>query len=503
MAYDDDHTLLDDGGDETTKPTRPALNIVILGASFAGLAAAHGYLTKIMEELGKTRSAPRYKLILVGPSTCLFWNIGAPRAIVHDKQLPLDDVFVPFLPLFEEYPSTRFEFIQGIATGVNFESRTVVVDEIDRGKLRLSTSTPYEKKRPEILTQRLIRFHSLVIATGTSAGSELLSLHGPHERTISEIRANHKRLAAADAIVIAGGGCSGCEIAGQVATWLNRGKKEKPLDQPLVKSKAAGEKDDINGSDQVEKQGAGIWSLFGRKTKSSEEDPNQWRKTIILLTQHDRLLPKLKPSYGKKADAKLRKLGVTVLYNHRMTKAERLDSGREKIFFANENQPDFTCDVFIDATGVWPNTSFMPKEMLTASGYIDADPKSLRVPNLHRVYAVGDCASHSKNSIADVYDSMPILLGNLKNDLLEWEIQMEHPHGGEGAEMKLSSLETYEYVQNQTDSQLMPISRFGGVGIIFGHPLPSLMVYLMKGRDYRKGRAKLAAGIGKDPYAVI
>lgn len=472
-----------EGCDEKPTKSRDPLNIVILGASFAGLAVAHGYLTKIMEELGRTRSAPRYKLILVGPSQCLYWNIGAPRAIVNDKELPLDDVFVPFLPLFEDYPATRFEFIQGIATGVNFESRTVVVDEIDKAKLRpMSTGGTYEKKRPEVLTQHLINFHALVVATGTSADSELLSLHGPHERTVSEIRTYHKRLAAADSVVVAGGGCSGIEIAGQLATWLNRGRK------PL-------QKDQASPSDVEAK---GIWKLFRRKASPAEEDQP---KTIILISGHDRLLPKLPPKFGAQAEAKLKKLGISIMHNTKVENVDELPSGRMEIELSDDSA--FYCDVFIGATGVWPNTSFMPKECLTASRYVDADPSTLRVRGMQRVFAVGDCASHSKNSIADVYNSMPILLHNLRNDLLEWEYKSEHPFGGEGVEMKLETLIDEPYIQEPTDSQLMPISRFGGVGILFGHKLPSIMVWLMKGRDYRKGRAKLAAGDGKDPYAVI
>jgi NADH dehydrogenase FAD-containing subunit len=90
---------------------REPLNIVILGASFAGLAVAHKLMREILERLGITRGAHRYKVILIGPSTHLYWNIGAPRAIVDKKRLPLDDIFVSFEPLFEEYPKTRFEFI--------------------------------------------------------------------------------------------------------------------------------------------------------------------------------------------------------------------------------------------------------------------------------------------------------------------------------------------------------------------------------------------------------
>jgi NADH dehydrogenase FAD-containing subunit len=135
-----------------------------------------------------------------------------------------------------------------------------------------------------------------------------------------------------------------------------------------------------------------------------------------------------------------------------------------------------SCDTFVGATGVDPKTSFMPAEMLTASRYIDADC-SLRLPGLYLVYAIGDCAPHSKNIIQDVYDTVSILLQNLKNDLLTWESRTEYPHGNQAAEDHVDQLEDIEYIQNPTVSQLMPMSKFGGVGTWFGHKLASPLVW--------------------------
>jgi hypothetical protein len=60
--------------------------IVILGASFAGLAVAHSLLKS-------TASGVKgLKVIVVGPNTDLYWNIGSVRAIVpgqmEDEKVP-------------------------------------------------------------------------------------------------------------------------------------------------------------------------------------------------------------------------------------------------------------------------------------------------------------------------------------------------------------------------------------------------------------------------------
>jgi hypothetical protein len=87
----------------------------------------------------------------------------------------------------------------------------------------------------------------------------------------------------------------------------------------------------------------------------------------------------------------------------------------------------------------------------------------------------------------------------LKNDLLAYELKVQHPFGG--AEAQLEKLEDWRYVQNPMTTQLIPITRFGGVGVIFGFSVPSILVWFFKGRDYRVSKARLAAWAGHSPYA--
>ena len=186
------------------------------------------------------------------------------------------------------------------------------------------------------------------------------------------------------------------------------------------------------------------------------------------------------------------------MHNMRLLTAQELPSGVTRCVLSDELT--ISCDLFVAATGVFPNTRFLPPQVLDASNYVNADRSYLRVIGAgERVYAIGDCASHSKNSIMDVYDSIPVLMQNLKNDLIASELKAQHPFGG--AEERLEQLEDWAYVQNPTDSQLIPITRWGGVGVVFAIKLPSFMGWAMKGRDYRGCKAKLAAGVGYNPYA--
>jgi NADH dehydrogenase FAD-containing subunit len=491
-------------------PPRPPaskepLNIVVLGGSFAGLSASHNFLRKTIDELGITRSAPRYRVVLVSPSTHLFWNIGAPRSIVSSRLIPHTKSFIPILDAFRDYPKNRFTFIQGSAVGVDFIQRNVtisVIGDISSPVLGTNARRSHETKGGGSVdasarqASQTIPYHALIIATGTSAESPLLSLHGPHEKTIAALDTFHSRLRDASSIIIAGGGPSGVECAGQLATFANK-NSGKTQSNPKSPS-------DTNFQGSSEKRMSNLSSIFKSRTTratstgSNPTDSKPNRKTIFLVSGNDRLLTKLPASIGEKAEKKLKRLGVTVTHNVRLLSAQELPSGVTRCVLSGDLS--LNCDLFIAATGVHPNSQFLPPELLDASGYISASSQYLRVDRAgDRVYAIGDCASYSKNNIMDVYDSIPVLLQNLENDLLTFELKAQYPFGG--AEDQLDKLKDWRYVQNPMTSQLIPITRYGGVGVLFGFRVPSLMVWLMKGRDYRISKAELAAKAGHNPYA--
>lgn len=456
------------------------LDIVILGGSFAGLSAAHHFLRDIIDRLRITRTAPNYRVVLVSPSTHIYWNIGAPRGIVSPTWLPQDKLFVPILPAFRHYPSNRFHFIQGSATSVDLTARQVTV----------ALHTPEPKTRPgharhlsgsgeKVSVEHSISFHALIIATGTHSIDPLFSLHGAHEETARALDRFHDSLPNAESIIIAGGGPTGVECAGQLATFFNRPSRKGP---GIFTSCMAARPSFLKGR-------------LSRQPRALRQP-----KTISLISGNNRLLPKLPLSVGEKAERKLEELGVHVVHNTRVVSALQTPGGKTRCIL--DSEITIVADVYVAATGVRPNTQYLPPELLDASGYVVTDPNYLRV--LHggeRVYCVGDCASYSKNYILDVYEAIPVLMHNLRNDLVIHELRIHNPYGGKETEILVLASDDVKYVQNPKDTQLIPITRWGGVGLLFGMKLPSLMVWAMKGRDYRTGKAKLVAGQGHNPYA--
>jgi len=459
---------------EQLPPPKPAnsgtdpLNIVILGASFGGLSCAHHILDHTITQLRKSSTAPNYRLVVVSPSTHIYWNIGAPRALVAPNLLKAKDVFIEIEPGFQRHRETRqrhpFTIIQGQCIAMDPSARTVTVELIsDTAQKRCAMINKRQTKAANPKVQA-IPYHALIMATGSSAHSDLLSLHGPHLNTVDALEVFHAKVAQAKSIVVCGGGCSGVETAGQLASFLNY---------------------------------TSHWPVK-RKVKTP--------KQILLITGSERCLPALKPTVGLKAEKLLLDLGVQIKHGVRVVSTkENFDlTGQTQIDLADGTS--IITDVYLACTGVRPNSAYAPAALKDSRGYIRTDDAAATLRVLPtdvagpRVYSIGDVASYSLNYVFDVYAAVPVLMHNLLNDLLAHELRLASPYGGN--QDAIEALVDEHYVQRHVDSQLCPISRFGGVGILMDKSVPTPMVHLLKGHDYRVCKAKMVVVDGGNPYAI-
>jgi apoptosis-inducing factor 2 len=435
--------------DEIDMVFKDSANIVVIGGSYAGLSVAHRLLRNIIKELRTTKSSPRYRVILISPSKRLYWNVAAPRALADSKLVSRDKAFVPFLQSFKKYPSDKFLFIEGEAVAVNCTQRTMQVRE----------KKSQDQGADEENSLRTVAYHALVIATGTSSHSELLSLHESEKRTSAALERFSRKLDYVSSVVIAGGGPSGVECAGQIATWTRRRRK---LDR--------------KASDQ---------------TSSDNLD-------ITLISGHRRLLPQLPRQVGTSAERKLTKLGVRVMNNVRLVTAQQLPSKATHCVLSNDMT--VKCDLFIPATGQTPNTAFLPENILTGSSYVAVDQKDMRVTRAgKRVYAIGSCCAIERNTLRDILRAVPVLCHNLRNDLWEFEVRLQNPFGTKDA----AGPKRDKFIRKKHGmTQICPITRWGGVGVYRGWVLPSFTVWLLKGRDYNLSKAKMLTFSGKSPRMI-
>lgn len=282
-----------------------------------------------------------------------------------------------------------------------------------------------------------IAYHALVIATGTSTASPLLGLNGDSESLRATWKTFREALPNAKHIVIAGGGPAGVETAGELGEYLN-----------------------------------GRVGWFSSKL----ENPNI---AITLVTAGSKILPVLRPTIAKKAENFLAQVGVTVVTGSRVVTISPTGAGTGSALTTNamvtlEDGKTLEADLYIPATGAVANTSFIHKSLLTASGSVETNVSTLRVDKAGaRVYAIGDAGSHARPAVHNILNTVPILCANIKRDLLIAEGKEESTVGTDRV-----------FKEDTRETQLVPIGKSKGVGAAMGFQLPSLFVWLIKGRDY-------------------
>jgi NADH dehydrogenase FAD-containing subunit len=175
-------------------------HIVIVGGNFGGVSLGHYLLRKTFTTLKALRPDTTFRITLISPNTHFYYKIAAPRALINPDLIPEDKYFRPLAEAFEQYDASIFEHVQGKATSLDPQKRTVSV-----------------KTNPES-EHKIINYDSLVIASGTTSSSPLWTINDSHEASRAAIHALHKELPNASTVLVAGAGPVGVETAGEIAS---------------------------------------------------------------------------------------------------------------------------------------------------------------------------------------------------------------------------------------------------------------------------------------------
>ncbi|KAH8689432.1 FAD/NAD(P)-binding domain-containing protein [Talaromyces proteolyticus] len=378
--------------------------ILILGGSYGGVAVAHYVLKHVIPSLP---DKDNYRVSIISTSSHFFCRPTCPRALVSESSFPRDKLFVPLTTVFAQYPTSSITIVHGTAVKLDHTNR-----------------------------EQELGYHALIIATGATAKSPLHGLFSDHTRTEEAWSLFQKKLPSAKSIIIAGGGPTGVETAGELAKYLNG-------------------------------NGSGI--------------------PITVITKGRQILPELPVSVAEKAESQLSKLGVSVIKNRAIEKVTPPNAGladsknpdlksvTDSVTIALDNGESLEADLYIPATGVVPNTSFVHEQLLDNEGYVQVD-STLRVKNAgNRVYCVGHVSSSKPRAIHAIMNQTPVIGENLKRDLLAAE---------SGTEVKEND---YRVLGQDTKVSQLVVIGSKGVGLAFGWKAPSFLVWLIKGRDYWLG----------------
>jgi NADH dehydrogenase FAD-containing subunit len=268
-----------------------------------------------------------------------------------------------------------------------------------------------------------VHYDSLVIATGTTSVSPLWTLHGDYRKTRDAFADLHSRLPQAKTVLIAGGGAAGVETAGEIAYFYKQA-------------------------------------------------------SVTLLSGGTRLLPRYKHTgLAKAAESQLSSLSVRTIHNLQVSSSTALPDGKISLKLSDRSAK--VVDIYIDATGSTPNSSFLPSSWLDDHKRVATDGTTLRATNAPAgIYSIGDVASFSKGNIPDAMWSVSALGYSIWTDL------RKSGEGKEGTADRGAVLKEKKYKQIQADMGAIPIGPKGGVGVIYGWRVPSWFVWLMKSRTF-------------------
>jgi apoptosis-inducing factor 2 len=265
-----------------------------------------------------------------------------------------------------------------------------------------------------------LTYSTLVIATGSSYASPIWQINESDSVTRAEISRIRDSLKSAKTILISGGGAVGVETAGEIASRYPR-------------------------------------------------------KNITLLSGTTRLLIRLTAWNSATAESKLGKLGVRTLHNLRVRTVTKNEDGTTTLGFSDGST--WPVDVFIDATGPRPNTTFLPPSWIDPRGHVIVDPLTLR-SKIPGVYAVGDVANYCDGGIISTAHGIAPVCTSIGIDLAK----------AAGKD----SLFVQKKYKGIGETQFVPCGPSGGVGQIMGWWIPSWAVWLIKSRSFFLSMAKPA-----------
>lgn len=207
-----------------------------------------------------------------------------------------------------------------------------------------ATAADFDAKTVEVTVSadnstRTIPYDQLVLATGSRCpeAASPWKASGSYEEALSKLHETASRVQAAKHIVVGGAGGTGVEVAGELGY--------------------------------------------------------EWGKTkeIVLLCAGDRVLGADLTSAA--ATSELKKLNVTIRYNARVESAKAGTDGKTEVTLAGGEV--LATDLYLPATGVVPNTEYVPDKYLTGEERYRtvAVDEYLRVRDAKDVWACGDVVS--------------------------------------------------------------------------------------------------------------
>lgn len=183
--------------------------------------------------------------------------------------------------------------------------------------------------------QRTISYDHLIIATGSRLTSNLpFKPIGSHETTITAWTDLKRQVHSSKSILIAGAGATGVEVAGELAAKYGTAKE------------------------------------------------------ITLLISGQKPLEGALPAVSGILEKDLKRLGVKLIYQARVTEAREASGGKQTEVTVS-NGSTIVTDLYLPLYGVRTNTSFVPSALLDSDGNVKQD-ENMRAVGTENIWGIGD-----------------------------------------------------------------------------------------------------------------
>jgi NADH dehydrogenase FAD-containing subunit len=242
---------------------------------------------------------------------------------VKEANIQDKDIFGSIPEALSRYPSESYELVIGTATSSDLKSKTVTVTPSDSDETR---TIPYDY---------------LVLATGSrtaDSGPNLMPWKGNdgYEELTKLLHETQEKVQQAKHIIVAGAGATGVEVAGELGFEYATAKGEK-------------------------------------------------KKEIVLLNADQEILRG--DSIASAARSELKKVGVEIRDNSRVTDVKTTADGQTEVVLANGEV--LVTDLYLPTMGLIPNTEYLDKSYLNENGFVVVND-NYEVHGAEGVWAVGD-----------------------------------------------------------------------------------------------------------------
>lgn len=439
-----------------------SINFVIAGGSFAAISAVRILTTSTIPGMLKTNPKVRTQITIITPNTHSFWNIASPRIVIDFKWFKENESRIFFnlkntvTTLAANIPGCKVKLIQANVASINQAQNKIVVRKINE---------------PDLSDSLDVKYSILILATGARSSLAPFKALGSTETTKAGLCEMSHKIKTANSICIVGAGAVGIELAGELGHAYGKTKKI------TLFSGINGTLESLKRSSQdVTKRltNLGVKTVldvravcYYEETSEDDNDSAVLQLKTVPVAQPNSDLRALSPSLDSTLDSNFSSAPTISIQP-----PVALSTGRTVVEFDNGYKESF--DLFLATTGNKPNTSYLPRAALDSLGFVrvDAFLRLESASNPHgNVYAIGDIVSGGKQTLVDLLENQTkTLLRTLHHDLIQ----------------ESKSLKKYK---PSNPAYIVPVSKKGGVGIYYGIPIPSLLVSVVKGKDFLIGKA--------------